>query len=136
MKKLSTLLFIMVMGLTLTFGLTASANPAIVSYGGSYSNTFNTPESNYAYILPNASTKGTSVHITASSANTLRLHYYWSYNNTTLDLGTMTVNSTNYYGGSGYYAPGTLITVVERVPGATTTLIPSVTYTISFNAAP
>ncbi|WP_342423755.1 hypothetical protein [Paenibacillus sp. FSL E2-0178] len=132
MKKLNTLVFIMIMGLSLMFGLTASANPAIVSYGGSYSNTLNASQTSYTYILPNAKTTGTSVHVTASAANTLRLHYYWSYNNTSIDLGTSTVSSTNYYGGSGYYEPGTLVTVVERVPGSTTAY-PSVTYTISFN---
>ncbi|MDQ0063310.1 hypothetical protein [Paenibacillus harenae] len=131
MTKLSTKLFVLVAAISLIFCVTASANPAIVSYGGSYSNTL-TAGQGYAYILPNAKTTGTSVKITASSANTLRLHYYWSYNNTTIDLGTAIVNSTNYNGGSGYYSPGTLITVVERVPGSTTAY-PSVSYTISFN---
>ncbi|WP_413375308.1 hypothetical protein [Paenibacillus taichungensis] len=131
MKKLSSTLFVFFMGISLMFGLTASANPAIVSYGGSYSNTL-TAGQGYTYILPNAKTTGTSVKITASAANALQLHYYWSYNNTTIDLGTAIVNSTNYNGGSAYYSPGTLVTVVERVP-ASTTLYPSVSYTISFN---
>ncbi|MBW4081992.1 hypothetical protein [Paenibacillus sp. S150] len=132
MKKLNAIAFILIMGISMMFGLTASANPAIVSYGGSYSNTLNADQTTYAYILPNAKTTGTSVKVTASAANTLRLHYYWSYNNTTIDLGTAIVNSTNYSGGSGYYEPGTLVTVVERVPGSTTPF-PSVSYTISFN---
>lgn len=131
MKKRSSIVFIMMMGLSLLFGLTASANPGIVSYGGTYSNTL-TEGQGYAYILPNAKTTGTSVKITTSVANTLRLHYYWSYNNTSIDLGTAIVNSTSYKGGSGYYEPGTLVTVVERVPGSTT-LYPSVSYTITFN---
>ncbi|WP_340400549.1 hypothetical protein [Paenibacillus sp. FSL H8-0079] len=70
--------------------------------------------------------------ITTNTANTLQLHYYWSYNNTTLDLGTAIVNKTIYNSGSAYYSPGTLITVVERVPGSTTAY-PNVAYTISFN---
>jgi hypothetical protein len=102
-----------------------------VSYGSTYSNTL-TAGQGYAYILPNAKTTGTSIKITASAANALRLHYYWSYNNTTLDLGTAVVNSTNYNGGSGYFSPGTLVTVIERVPGSTTAY-PSVSYTITFN---
>lgn len=131
MKKRSSIVFIMLMGLSLLFGLTASANPVIVSYGGTYSKTL-TEGQGYAYILPNAKTTGTSVTITTTAANTLRLHYYWSYNNTTIDLGTAIVDKTNYSGGSGYYEPGTLITVVERVPGSTTPH-PSVSYTITFN---
>ncbi|WP_379163132.1 hypothetical protein [Paenibacillus sp. sgz5001063] len=119
------------MGLSLLFGLSASANPSIVSYGGTYSNTL-TEGQGYAYILPNAKTSGTSIKITTSVANTLRLHYYWSYNNTSIDLGTAIVNSTSYNGGSGYYESGTLVTVVERVPGSTTPY-PSVSYTITFN---
>lgn len=62
MKKLSTTLFVFFMGISLMFGLTASANPAIVSYGSSYSNTL-TAGQGYAYILPNAKTTGTSVKI-------------------------------------------------------------------------
>ncbi|MNP71199.1 hypothetical protein D3C76_1675500 [compost metagenome] len=69
--------------------------------------------------------------ITTSVANTLRLHYYWSYNNTSIDLGTAIVNKINYSGGSGYYEPGTLVTVVERVPGSTTPY-PSISYSITF----
>lgn len=131
MKKLSVKLSVIVMALSLMFCITASANPAIVSYGGTYYNTLTTGQS-YAYILPNAKTSGTSVKITTSIANTLQLHYYWSYNNTSIDLGTYVVSSTNYNSGSGYYNPGTLITVVERVPGSTTA-DPSVSYTITFN---
>lgn len=131
MKKLSVKLSVIVMALSLMFCITASANPAIVSYGGTYYNTLTTGQS-YAYILPNAKTSGTSVKITTSTANTLQLHYYWSYNNTSIDLGTYVVSSTNYNSGSGYYNPGTLITVVERVPGSTTA-DPSVSYTITFN---
>lgn len=131
MKKLSVKLSVIVMALSLMFCITASANPAIVSYGGTYYNTLTTGQS-YAYILPNAKTSGTSVKITTSTANTLQLHYYWSYNNTSIDLGTYVVSSTNYNSGSGYYNPGTLITVVERVPGSTNA-DPSVSYTITFN---
>lgn len=131
MKKWSTALFALFMGISLMFGLTASANPAIVSYGGSYSNTL-TAGQGYAYILPNAKTSGTSVKVTTSAPNTLRLHYYWSYNNTTLDLGTVVISSTSYNTGSGYYEPGTLITVVERVPGSDAAY-PSASYTITFN---
>ncbi|MFC5471286.1 hypothetical protein ACFPPD_21590 [Cohnella suwonensis] len=130
MRRKLSVLFAVLIAVSLMFSITASANPYVVSYGGTYSNTL--ADGGHAYILPNAKTSGTSVHVTASSANTLRLHYYWSYNNTTIDLGTSIVNSTDYYGGSAYYNPGTLITVVERVPGSTTP-IPSVTYTISFN---
>jgi hypothetical protein len=132
MKKLNMLTFIMIMGLSMMFGLTASANPAIASYGGSYSNTLNASQSSYTYILPNAKTTGTSIRITASGVNAIRLHYYWSYNNTTIDLGTATVSGTSLNTGSAYYEPGTLITTVERVPGSTTAY-PSVTYTITFN---
>ncbi|MFC9712416.1 hypothetical protein ACFTRD_30280 [Paenibacillus sp. NPDC056933] len=131
MKKWSSALFVFFMSISLMLGLTASANPAIVSYGGSYSNTL-TAGQGYTYILPTAKTSGTSVKITTSAANTLQLHYYWSYNNTSVDLGTAIVNSTNYNGGSGYYSPGTLVTVVERVPGSISAF-PSVSYTISFN---
>ncbi|UQZ34862.1 hypothetical protein C2I18_15780 [Paenibacillus sp. PK3_47] len=134
MKRMTTVFLVFIMGLSLTFGLTASANPAIVSYGGSYTNSLGPGQaySSYSYILPNAKTSGTSVKITTTVANTLRLHYYWSYNNTTIDLGTALVNSTDYTGGSGYYEPGTLVTVVERVPGSTTPH-PSIPYTITFN---
>lgn len=131
MKRMLTAVLVLIVGLSISFGLTASANPAIVSYGNSYNQTLASGQS-YAYILPNAKTSGTSVKITTSVANTLRLHYYWSYNNTTIDLGTAIVNKTDYSGGSGYYEPGTLVTVVERVPGSTTPY-PSVSYTISFN---
>ncbi|MFC4306957.1 hypothetical protein [Cohnella boryungensis] len=131
MNKLTAKLFVVLMAVSLLFSITASANPAIVSYGSTYSNTL-TAGQGYAYILPNAKTTGTSIKITASAANALRLHYYWSYNNTTLDLGTAVVNSTNYNGGSGYFSPGTLVTVIERVPDSTTAY-PSVSYTITFN---
>lgn len=131
MKKRSSLVFTLIMGLSLLFGLTAWASPAVVSYGSSHSYTL-TEGQGYAYILPNAKTTGTSVKITASAVDALRLHYYWSYNNTTVDLGTAIVNKTTFYSGSGYYEPGTLITVVERVPGSTTAY-PTVYYTISFN---
>ncbi|ANY65606.1 hypothetical protein BBD42_03380 [Paenibacillus sp. BIHB 4019] len=130
MKKLGTKLFVLVMAMSLMFSMTASANPAIVSYGGTYNNALAASQS-YAYILPNAKTTGTSVTVITAVPNTLQLHYYWSYNNTTLDLGTAIVNSTYYIGGSAYYNPGTLITVVERVPGSTTAY-PSVSYSISF----
>ncbi|XID96146.1 hypothetical protein ACF3MZ_17025 [Paenibacillaceae bacterium WGS1546] len=131
MRKLGAKLFVLVLAMTLSFGMTASANPFIVSYGNSYSNSLSAGQG-HAYILPNAKTTGTSVRITTSVANTLQLRYYWSYNNTTIDLGTAIVNSTNYSSGSGYYSPGTLITVIERVPGSTTAY-PSVSYTITFN---
>ncbi|WP_138753075.1 hypothetical protein [Paenibacillus sinopodophylli] len=131
MKRMSSKLFVLVMALSLMFCITASANPAIVSYGGTYYNTLSAGQS-YAYILPNAKTTGTSVKIITPAANTLQLHYYWSYNNTTIDLGTSIVNSTYYIGGSAYYNPGTLVTVVERVPGSTAAY-PSVSYSISFN---
>jgi hypothetical protein len=133
MKKLSTL-FVVMMAVSLLFSISASADVSSVSYGGTYYGTLSEGQGN-AYILPNASTKGTSVHIQTTAANTLRLHYYWSYNNTQIDLGTAIVNSTDYYGGSAYYQPGTLITVVERVPGSTTPY-PSVSYSISFNPSP
>lgn len=129
MRKRLSALFVVLMAVSLLFGISASANPTIVSYGGTYSQTLaNGAE---AYILPNAK-PSTSIHIAASSANTLQLHYYWSIGGTSLDLGTAVVNSTDYNGGSGYYSAGTLVTVVERVPG-TTTAYPSVSFTISFN---
>lgn len=131
MKKRSTKLVVLVMAMFLMFSMTASANPAIVGYGGTYYNALSASQS-YAYILPNAKTTGTRVTVITAVPNTLQLHYYWSYNNTTLDLGTTIVNSTYYNGGSAYYNPGTLITVVERVPGSTTAY-PSVSYNISFN---
>ncbi len=130
MRKRLSALFAVLMTLSLLFGISASANPAVVSYGNSYSQTLT--NGGYVYILPNAKTSGTSIHIAASSANTLRLHYYWSINNTSIDLGTAVVNSTNYNGGSGYYSAGTLVTVVERIP-ETIAAYPSVSYTISFN---
>ncbi|SFE68761.1 hypothetical protein SAMN04487969_105124 [Paenibacillus algorifonticola] len=130
MKKLSAKLFVLVLAMSLMFSMTASANPAIVGYGGLYYNTLAATQS-YAYILPNAKTTGTSVTVTTAVPNALQLHYYWSYNNTTLDLGTTIVNSTYYNSGSAYYNPGTLITVVERVPGSTTAY-PSVSYSITF----
>ncbi|WP_145326262.1 hypothetical protein [Paenibacillus xylanexedens] len=131
MKKRISTFFALILGISLLFSLTASANPAIVSYGGSYSNALSAGQG-YAYILPNAKTTGTSVKVTTNAANTLQLHYYWSYNNTTLDLGTAIVNKNIYFGGSAYYNPGTLITVVERVPGSTAAY-PNVAYSISFN---
>ncbi|MRN52326.1 hypothetical protein [Paenibacillus monticola] len=131
MKKMSTLAFIMIMGISMMFGLTASANPAIVSYGGNYTRTIAEGETAYSFILPNAKTTGTSVKLSTSAVNSLQIHYYWSYNNTTIDLGTSTVSGTYYNGGSGYYQPGTLVTVVERVSGSTT--ITPLSFTISFN---
>ncbi|KQO14721.1 hypothetical protein [Paenibacillus sp. Leaf72] len=131
MKKRSAKLFVLVLAMSLMFSMTASANPTIIAYGITNSYTLTAGQS-YTYILPNAKTSGSSVKVTATAANAIQLHYYWSYNNTTQDLGTSIVNSTNYNGGSGYYSPGTLITVVERVPGSTTAY-PSVYYSITFN---
>lgn len=131
MKRLSSTLFVVMLALSLLFSATASAATNIVSYGGTYSGTLSSGQAD-SYILPNARTSGTSVKITTSAANTLQVHYYWSYNNTTIDLGTYVVNSTTYNSGSAYYQAGTLVTVVERVPGSTTPY-PTVSYTISFN---
>lgn len=133
MKRLSAV-FVVIMVISLMFGITSSAYTSTVSYGGTYYSTLADGQGD-AWILPNASTRGTSVHVTTSVPNTLRLHYYWSYNNTQIDLGTYIVNSTNYYGGTAYYEPGTLITVVERVPGSTTPY-PSMSYSISFTPSP
>ncbi|KQO14722.1 hypothetical protein [Paenibacillus sp. Leaf72] len=131
MKKLSAKLFVLVLAMSLMFSMTASASANVVAYGMTYSDTLTAGQTS-AYFLSNAKTSGTSVKVTASTANAIQLHYYWTYNNTTLDLGTYVVNSTNYNGGAAYYSPGTLTTVVERVPGSTTPL-PSVSYSITFN---
>ncbi|AIQ45061.1 hypothetical protein R70723_03430 [Paenibacillus sp. FSL R7-0273] len=131
MKKMLTAVLVFVMGLSMSFGLTASANPVTVNYGYSFNHSLSSGQT-YTYNLPNARTSGTSVKITTSVANVLRLHYYWSYNNALVDLGTAIVNKTNYSGGASYYQTGTLVTVVERVPGSTTPY-PVIAYTISFN---
>ncbi len=38
MKRLTATFFVMIMGISLVFGLRTPANPGIVSYGGSYPN--------------------------------------------------------------------------------------------------
>jgi hypothetical protein len=129
MKRLRlSAVFVIVMAISLIFSITASAG-GTVSYGGTYYSTLS-PQQGEVWALPNASTHGTSVHVTTSVANTLRLHFYWSYNNTSIYLGSYTVNSTDYYSGSAYYQPGTLITVVENIGSATQS------YTISFTPTP
>jgi hypothetical protein len=131
MKKLRlSAMFVIMMAISLIFSITASAG-GTVSYGGTYYSTL-VPGQQQADVwgLPNASTHGTSVHVTTSVANTLRLHFYWSYNNTSIYLGSNTVSSTDYYSGAAYYQPGALITVVELI-GST-----SQSYSISFNPTP
>ncbi|WP_245583080.1 hypothetical protein [Paenibacillus daejeonensis] len=129
MRNLYVKLSLLVVVFSLTFCLTASANPSIVSYGSSYSHSLS-PGEGYAYILPNARTSGTGVKINTAVPNSLQVKYYWSYNGTQLSVGPTVISGTSYNGGFGYYEPGTLITVVERVPGSTAG---PVSYSISFN---
>lgn len=129
LRNLRNKVTLLVAVLSLMFCLTASANPAIVTYGNSYSHSLSAGQG-YAYILPNARTTGTSVRITTGTPGALQVKYYWSYNGTQLSLGSTVINGNYYNGGSAYYEPGTLITVVERVPGTTSG---PVSYTITFN---
>jgi hypothetical protein len=67
-------------------------------------------------------------------AGTIQGHYEWQLpsGGAAIQLGSFTANVTTYNTGSGYYNPGTLILVLERVPG-TTAAYPNVSYSIKYN---
>ncbi|WP_338554647.1 hypothetical protein [Paenibacillus sp. KS-LC4] len=112
MKKRSATLFVLVLAMSLMLSLTASASTIVAAYGNTYSDTLAVGQTS-AYFLSNAKTSGTSVKVTAAAANAIQLHYYWTYNNTTLDLGTYIVNSTNYSGGASFTQQWSLLILVS-----------------------
>ncbi|GMK42428.1 hypothetical protein PCCS19_54880 [Paenibacillus sp. CCS19] len=135
MNKLTARIALLVFVIVFAFSVTASASSGVtvVQKGGLYYNTLAAGEGQ-AYILPNASTTGTSITITSSVAGTIKGHYEWQLpsGGSPIQLGSFTANTTVYNTGSAYYSPGTLILVLERVPG-TTAAYPNVSYSVKYN---
>ncbi|PWW05277.1 hypothetical protein DFQ01_105262 [Paenibacillus cellulosilyticus] len=134
MNKLTTRIALLVFVIVFAFSATASASQSVsvVQKGGIYYNTISAGDGQ-AYILPNASTTGTSVTITSSVAGTIKGHFEWQLSSgSPIQLNAFTANATTYNTGSAYYSPGTLVLVLERVAD-TTGAYPNVSYTVQFN---
>ncbi|MBD3921815.1 hypothetical protein H8B09_23850 [Paenibacillus sp. PR3] len=135
MNKLTARIALLVFVIVFAFSVTASASSTVIGVqkGGLYYNTISAGDGQ-AYILPNASTTGTSITITSSVANTIKGHFEWQLPNggAPIQLGSFIANTTVYNTGSAYYSPGTLILVLERVPGSTTPY-PTVSYSVKYN---
>lgn len=135
MKKLSARVGLLIFIIVFAFSVTASASSTftVVSKSVTYYNTISAGDGQ-VYLLPNASTSGTSVQIISSVAGTIKGHFEWQRpTGTALQLGSFTANTTLFNTGGGYPAsPGSLVLVLERVAD-TTGAYPNVSYSVVFN---